>query len=29
LEFLEDGDQVIRGEFFERAITKEVTRLWA
>jgi hypothetical protein len=28
LEFLEDGDQVIRGEFFERAITKEVTRLW-
>jgi phage terminase large subunit-like protein len=29
LEFIEDGDQVIRTEFFERAISREVSRLWA
>ena len=29
LVFLEDGDQVIRAEFFERAISREVSRLWA
>ena len=28
LEFIEDGDQVIRTEFFERAISREVSRLW-
>jgi hypothetical protein len=28
LAFIEDGDQVIRTEFFERAICKEVSRLW-
>jgi hypothetical protein len=29
LEFIEDGDQVIRTEFFERAISREISRLWA
>jgi hypothetical protein len=29
LAFLQDGDQVIRTEFFERAISKEVSRLWS
>jgi hypothetical protein len=29
LAFIEDGDQVIRTEFFDRAVSKEVTRLWA
>jgi hypothetical protein len=29
LEFIENGDQVIRTEFFERAISNEVSRLWA
>jgi Terminase large subunit, T4likevirus-type, N-terminal len=28
LEFLEDGDQVIRTEFFDRAISTEFSRLW-
>jgi hypothetical protein len=29
LEFIEDGDQVIRSEFFERAVSTEVSRLWS
>jgi hypothetical protein len=29
LAFIEDGDQVIRTDFFERAISPEVSRLWA
>jgi len=28
LAFIEDGDQVIRDEFFNRAISKDVCRLW-
>jgi hypothetical protein len=29
LDFFEDGETVIRTEFFERAVSQEVSRLWA